>query len=88
MLFFAIVSHTQTKSVSGQFVEKKVRAISMRNPRLGLIVQKKISDCVFEASMELLEIDVSFKVRNCCNPEVVASRYGLSDNRNPKLIIL
>ncbi|KAM3719673.1 Formamidopyrimidine-DNA glycosylase [Dirofilaria immitis] len=45
------------KGFSGQFVEKKVRAISMRNPRLGLIVQKKISDCVFEASMELLEID-------------------------------
>lgn len=48
------------KSILGQFVEKKVRAISLRNPRLGLIVQKKISDCVFEASMELLEIDVNF----------------------------
>lgn len=46
-------------SFSGQLVEKRVRAISKRNPRLGLTVQKKISDCIFEASMELLEIDVS-----------------------------
>ncbi|VDM98164.1 unnamed protein product [Thelazia callipaeda] len=45
-----------------QFVGKKVRAISIRNPRLGLVVQKKISDCVFEASMELLEIDVSLLI--------------------------
>uniref|UniRef100_A0A183D8N7 SET domain-containing protein n=1 Tax=Gongylonema pulchrum TaxID=637853 RepID=A0A183D8N7_9BILA len=44
----------------GQLVEKRVRSISKRNPRLGLTVQKKIDDCIFEASMELLEIDVSF----------------------------
>lgn len=49
--------------ILGQTVERRVRAIAKKNLRLGLILQKKISDCIFDASMELVENEVSLMHR-------------------------
>ncbi|MFH4982374.1 hypothetical protein AB6A40_009083 [Gnathostoma spinigerum] len=41
----------------GKAVERKVRSIAYRNPRIALILQKKINDTLFDAEMELLDLE-------------------------------